>query len=65
MPSFWSNLKFCHLVKTCLFTKQLNSGLVYIKNIALPHMPILVSSNSVANKHMMSKILKTAIQFSD
>ena len=31
----------------------------------LPHMPILDSSNSAANKDMMSKILTNGIQFSD
>ena len=31
----------------------------------LPHMPILGSSNSAANKYMMSKIWKNGIRLSD
>ena len=45
--SFWTNIKFCHLVIGLCIIPSFN---------LLPHMAILGSSNSAANKDMMSKI---------
>ena len=38
---------------------------LFFGGLTLPHMPILGSSNSAANKNMMSKIWTNGVQLSD